>query len=89
MVFVALLVLSLISTLLYLRTSIGVKYRLDALALVSGSASLMFLVDSLYSYVAGEGGFEAGLDTVILSIVLALVAVSVWLFLVLTDFSKR
>lgn len=88
-VFIALLALSLISTLLYLKTSTGVKYRLDVLALISGSASLMFLVDFVYSYVEGEGRLELNLDITVLSTLLVLVAVMVWLLFVLVGSIKH
>lgn len=76
---IALALLSLTATALWYKMRPRNEYRLDLLALISGSAATMFLVDSIYSYFE-EGVFiEISSDSVLLSVVLTLSAVLLWL----------
>ncbi|MEM1644473.1 MAG: hypothetical protein QXL96_01155 [Ignisphaera sp.] len=79
MYFVALSLLAIISGYLWYKTRVGNRYRLDILALISSGAAVMFLIDSLYSYLGGEGFVEFSVDSLILSIILSLTATIIWL----------
>lgn len=82
---IAMLVLSAISALLWYRTRHTPldRYRLDVLALISGGAATMFLVDSAYSYLE-EGVFiDVSGDALLLSMVLTLFTIALWLLIVL------
>lgn len=85
----ALFTLSMIATLLsYKKRSLG-RYKLDLLALISGSAAVMFLVDSIHSYLE-EGTFiEFTYDSLILSMILTASAVMIWVIALLLMRSRR
>ncbi|GEM_PF-1237972 len=79
MYFIALSLLAIISGFLWYRNRESNRYRLDILSLISGGATVMFLVDSLYRYLE-EGIFiEFSTEALTLSGLLVLVAVSLWL----------
>lgn len=72
----AMLALALISTTLWYKTR---AHSLDVLALISGGAAVMFLVDSLYAYIE-EGTFvELSWDAAVLSALLVIAAIVLWL----------
>lgn len=79
MYFIVLSVLALISGFLWFKTKTGNRYRLDVLTAVSSGAAVMFLVDSLYSYLEGEDFVEFSVNSFILSLVLVLTAIAIWL----------
>ncbi|MEM0281683.1 MAG: hypothetical protein QXF00_01115 [Desulfurococcaceae archaeon] len=82
--FIALLSLSVISTLLWYKTRSHNKYRFDILALISGSAATMFFVDAVYRYL-NEGVFiEVTADSISLSLVLVLFVVIFWFTMLIT-----
>jgi len=74
-----LLALSIASAFLRLRTSFGRKYRLDVLALISGGAAVMFLVDSIYSYLEDGVFVELSTEALYLALTLVLSSVVIWL----------
>lgn len=71
----ALLALGTISAYAWVKTR---KYSLDALAIVAGSAGIMFLVDYLYAYLNGENPVETGEEAIALTSVLILVTLGLW-----------
>jgi len=74
----ALLALSAASAALWLKSERARRLRLDALALISGGAAVMFLVDSAFSYAEGGPLFETGAEAVALSAALVLSALAIW-----------
>lgn len=79
MYFIALSLLAIISSFLWYRNRENNRYRLDVLSLISGGAAVMFLVDSLYRYLEEGIVIEFSTETLTLSGLLVLVAVSLWL----------
>ncbi|MEM0004806.1 MAG: hypothetical protein QXE10_02340 [Desulfurococcaceae archaeon] len=76
---IALLLISALSTIAWFKTRAVNKYRFDLLAVISGSAGLMFLVDNIYSYLNEGVLFEFNYDAVLLTITLVISALLTWL----------
>jgi len=78
---ITLLAISIISLLAWYKTRGNNKYRFDILALITGSAGLMFLVDKAYTYLE-EGVFiETDANAVLLTIILVLASIIIWLII--------
>lgn len=76
---ITLLAISIISLLAWYKTRGNNKYRFDILALITGSAGLMFLVDKVYTYLE-EGVFiETDANAVLLTIILVVASLLIWL----------
>lgn len=76
---ITLLLVSILSTIAWYKTRSSNKYRFDILAIITGSAGLMFLVDSIYSYFE-EGVFiEINYNAILLTLVLTTSALLIWL----------
>lgn len=72
---IALLALGAVSAYAWVKTR---RYSFDALAIVAGSAGIMFLVDYLYAYLNGENPVETGEEALLLTSVLVLAALGLW-----------
>lgn len=75
---IVLLLISAISTIAWYKTRFVNKYRFDLLAVISGSAGLMFLVDSVYSYLEEGVLFEFNYDALLLTITLVISVLLIW-----------
>lgn len=83
MLAIPLLALSLVSTIIWYKTRFGSKYRLDLLALISGGASTMFLVDMFIEYLETGILINTSLDSILAAFILIISALAIWI-LVLT-----
>ncbi|MEZ0394778.1 MAG: hypothetical protein ABWK00_07055 [Desulfurococcaceae archaeon] len=70
---------ALITTILWYRGPKEDQYRLGPLSLVLWSATLMFFVDSVFSYLSGEPFMEVSGDAVALGFSLLLAILVCWL----------
>lgn len=73
-----LLALAVVSSVLRYKVKDSHKYRLEALALISGGAAAMFLVDSVFSYLEGEVFIELSWNAATLSAVLVALVIALW-----------
>lgn len=73
-----LLALAILSGALHRLTKGARRYRLDLLALVSGGAATMALVDSLHSYFEGGTLLDSSTEAAALSLIVVLAAVATW-----------
>jgi len=75
---IALLALAVTSFILWYRVRSLESLRLDLLALISGGAAVMFLVDSIFSYIE-EGVFlDLSWQAATLSALLVVLAIGLW-----------
>jgi len=81
---------AVITTVLwYIFKSKGVDYCLNYLSIILWGATIMFFIDSLYSYLNGEEFIEVSVDALVLSFSLLLAALVIWLSILLIKDPKK
>lgn len=85
---IVLITISILTSILWFRNKKS-KFRLDILALVSGSAGLMFLIDNIYSYLEEGVLFTIDVETIVLTTVLVVFTIILWLTILLVKGIKH
>jgi Na+-driven multidrug efflux pump len=81
---------AVITTVLwYVYRARGEDLCLNYLSIILWGATVMFFIDSLYSYLNGEEFIEISVDAAVLGFSLLLVALVVWLFILFLKDPKR
>ena len=73
----------------YIGKAEGEDLYLNYLAVILWGATIMFFIDSLFSYLKGEGFIEISAEAITLGFSLLLVALIVWLFILFIRDPKK